>query len=304
MSDERSVSSDYWALRVSLGPEAADAVTNFLCEAGAAGVVEEGDGAPVVVRAFFPPGSDPDATRRRLAEYLNALRELAQPVGPATVDVTRVAEEAWADAWRAHFRPVPVGRGLLVCPPWEAPSTPANGPGGPRTVVVIEPGRAFGTGGHATTQGCLELLERALEASPVGRVLDVGTGSGVLAIAAARLGVRWVDALDLDPEAVAAAVANAARNDVADRVHVVRGAPETWPGVPAELVLANLLGPALVTLAAPLARCCATPGRLIAGGLLVHEVPGVMAAYIPEGFRLVERIEREGWATLLLARDG
>jgi ribosomal protein L11 methyltransferase len=141
-----------------------------------------------------------------------------------------------------------------------------------------------------------------LEAGPVGRLLDVGTGSGVLAIAAARLGVPWVGALDLDPDAVAATISNASRNGVAERVHATLGTPETWSAPPAELVLANLLGSALVALATPLARCCAMPGRLIAGGLLVHEVPTVVASYVPEGFRLVELTEREGWVTLLLAR--
>lgn len=298
------MSGEYWALAVSLAPEAADAVSNFLTEAGALGVVEEGDGAPVALRAFFPPGSDPAETRDRLARYLEELRALAVPVGPGAVEVAPVLEEAWADAWRAHFRPLAIGRRLLVCPPWEVPAAPSpDARGAARVRVVIEPGRAFGTGGHATTRGCLELLERALDAEPAERVLDVGTGSGVLAISAARLGARAVEALDLDPDAVTAATANAARNGVADRVRVEIGTAETWPGPPADLVLANLLGAAHVALAPALARCTAGPGRLVAGGLLAHEVPVVVGSYVPEGFRLVEVTEHQGWATLLLARE-
>jgi len=291
-----------------VAPEAADAVANFLAEAGALGVVEEGDDAPVTLRAFFSPGTDSTDLGGRLERYLDELRALAVPVGPGTVEVAPVIEEAWAEAWRAHFRPLPVGRRLLLCPPWELPpEAPADGREGARLLVVIEPGRAFGTGGHATTRGCLELIERALEAAPaghpVGRVLDVGTGSGVLAIAAARLGAPAVDAVDLDPDAVAAATANAARNGVADRVRVELGTPETWTGPPADLVLANLLGAAHVALAPALARCTAVPGRLVAGGLLSHEVPAAVASFVPEGFRLVEVTEHEGWATLLLARE-
>ncbi|MGH7268175.1 MAG: 50S ribosomal protein L11 methyltransferase, partial [Candidatus Rokuibacteriota bacterium] len=147
---------DYWALVVTIEPEAADAVTNFLWETGALGVVEEADGAAATgLRAFFPPDACPDDTGRRLERYLADLRRLAIPVGSASVSLSRVPEETWADAWRAHFRPLRVGRRLLVCPPWEA----AAGHDG-RTVVVIEPGRAFGTGAHATTRGALELLER------------------------------------------------------------------------------------------------------------------------------------------------
>ncbi len=315
------MSSDYWSLAVSLDPEAADAVANFLAEAGSTGVVEQGQGveagaveagaveagaegaetAPVRLRAFFPPGTDPAETGRRFEGYLDDLRALAVPVGSGTVEITRVPAEAWADAWRAHFRPLPIGRRLLVCPPWEAPAG-ADGPPAARRLVVIEPGRAFGTGSHATTRACLELLERALERRPVERALDVGTGSGILAIAAARLGVPAVTALDVDPDAVAAADANAARNGVAGGVRVEMASLEAWSGPPAPLVLANLLGPALVGLAPLLARYCATPGRLIAGGLLVHEAPSVAAAFTSEGFELVEVLEHEGWAGLLFAR--
>lgn len=297
------MSSDYWSLAVLVDPEASDAVGNFLAEAGATGVVEEGAGAPVRLRAFFPPGTDPADTGRRLAQYLGDLRMLSVPVGPGTVEIARVVEEAWADAWRAHFRPLAIGRRLLVCPPWEIPAGEvAGGRGAERIVVVIEPGRAFGTGSHATTWACLELLERALADRPVERVLDVGTGSGILAIAAARLGARTVTAIDPDPDAVAAAGDNAARNGVADRVRAeLAGLPE-WAGAPAELVLANLLGTALVTLAPALARAVVPRGRLIAGGLLVHETPTVTASFVPEGFELTEVLEREGWAALLLTR--
>ena len=152
--------------------------------------------------------------------------------------VAPLPDEPWADAWRAHFRPVPVGRRLLVCPPWEVPP-PALAQG--RLVVLIEPGRAFGTGGHGSTRSCLELLERALGGGAVSHALDVGCGSGILAIAAAALGVRRVDAIDLDPDAVAATEDNARRNAVADRVRASVADVDGWAGPAAPLVLANLL---------------------------------------------------------------
>jgi ribosomal protein L11 methyltransferase len=133
-------------------------------------------------------------------------------------------------------------------------------------------------------------------------VLDVGTGSGILAIAAARLGVPSVVALDLDPDAVTAAAANAARNGVAERVRVEPTEGASFPGPPAPLVLANLLGTTLVALAPDLGRACATPGRLVAGGLLVSEVPAVTAAFAGCGFAVGDIVEREEWASLLLAR--
>ncbi len=300
MTFQATLSTDYWALAVTLDPEATDAVANFLWEVGAAGVVEEGVDRPVGLRAFFPPGTEPIETRQRVEGYLGELRALAVPIGPGTVEISRVPEEAWAEAWRAHFRPLRIGRRLLVVPPWERPvETPGEAS---LTLIVLEPGRAFGTGSHGSTRGCLELLERALERERVECVLDVGTGSGILAIAAARLGVASVVAVDVDPDAVAAARANAARNGVAERVRVELGSPEAWAGPAAPLVLANLLTPALVALAPALARRTTAPGRLIAAGLLAHDVPAVAASFVPEGFRLAEVVEHEGWASLLLAR--
>jgi ribosomal protein L11 methyltransferase len=289
--------TDYWAVTVTLDPEAADAVANFLWEAGAAGVVEETASGGARLRAFFPPGSDPAPTGRRVTEYLGALHQLAVSVSPATVEITTVPDEAWADAWREHFRPLPIGHRLLVAPPWAIPAD-----AGGRVVVVIEPGRAFGTGSHATTRGCLVLLERVLAATSPPRVLDVGTGSGILAIAAARLGVPAVAALDVDPDAVAAAAANAARNGVAERVRVEPTGAGEWAGPPVPLVLANLLGTTLVALAADLARACATPAWLVAGGLLAPEAPAVTAAFARHGFTVAETVEDEGWASLLFAR--
>jgi ribosomal protein L11 methyltransferase len=293
------LNNDYWTLTVTLDPEAADVVANFLWEVGATGVVEEGAESPVALRAFFPPGADPEEVGRRLGSYLGELRALALPLAPGTVAISHVPEEAWADAWRAHFRPLRIGRRLLVVPPWEQPAL-APGDGAP-VLIVIEPGRAFGTGSHGSTRSCLELLERALESGPVQHALDIGTGSGILAIAAARLGVPWITALDLDPDAVAATAANATRNGVAEHVRVELGSLEAW-AAPAPLVLANLLTSALVALVPALARCTTVPGRLIAGGLLVHEVPVVTASFVPAGFRLAEIVESEGWAALLLTR--
>jgi ribosomal protein L11 methyltransferase len=288
----------YWELTVTLGtdaPETTEAVTNRLWELGAVGVVEEG----AVLRAFFPPGADTARMADSLRDYLDDLAALGLPGVTPRVAVAPLPDEPWADAWRAHFRPVPVGRRLLVCPPWEA-TDPALASG--RRILLIEPGRAFGTGSHGSTRGCLELLERALDGGVVVRALDVGCGSGILAIAAARLGVSRVDAIDVDPDAVAATEENARRNGVADRLHASIAAVDAWAGPPAPLVLANLLGAAHLTLAPTLTELTTPGGVLIAGGLLTAEVPAVAGAFAAAGCWLVEVAEHEGWATLLLRR--
>ena len=294
----------YWDLTVTLGTDAAEtaeAVTNRLWELGAVGVVEEVTPGAAALRAFFPPGTDAASLAEDLRHYLGDLAALALPSAEGSVRVAPLPDEPWADAWRTHFRPVPVGRGLLVCPPWEVPP-PALAQG--RMVVLIEPGRAFGTGGHGSTRSCLELLERALAGGGVSHVLDVGCGSGILAIAAAALGVLRVDAIDLDPDAVAATEDNARRNAVADRVRASVAGVDGWAGPAAPLVLANLLAAAHVTLAPTLVALVAPGGSLIAGGLLAHEVPAVAGVFSAEGCWLVELAEDDGWAALLLRRGG
>jgi ribosomal protein L11 methyltransferase len=292
----------YWELIVTLGADAAETaegVTNRLWELGAVGVVEEITPGAAALRAFFPPGTDAAALAEDLREYLGDLAALALPGAEARVGVAPLPDEPWADAWRAHFRPVPVGRRLLVCPPWEAPP-PAFAPG--RVVVLIEPGRAFGTGGHGSTRSCLQLLERALASAETSHALDVGCGSGILAIAAAGLGVLRVDAIDLDPDAVAATEDNARRNAMADRVRASVAAVDGWAGPAAPLVLANLLAAAHILLASTLAALVTPGGSLIAGGLLTHEVPAVAGAFAAAGCWLVELAEDDGWAALLLRR--
>jgi ribosomal protein L11 methyltransferase len=293
----------YWELTVTLDAEAAETaevVTNRLWELGAVGVVEESVLGRAALHAFFPPGAEPVTLTAALRDYLEGLAALEVPGAPAGIAVVPVPAEPWAEAWRAHFRPLPIGRRLLVCPPWEAPPEPPS----ERVIVLIEPGRAFGTGGHGSTRSCLELLERVLETARIARALDAGCGSGILAIAAARLGVARVDAVDVDPDAVAATLDNARRNGVADRVRGVLASIDAWAGPAAPLVVANLLAAAHVTLAPTLARLVSPGGSLIAGGLLTAEVPAVAGAFAAAGCWLVEVAEHEGWASLLLRRAG
>ncbi|HZS32756.1 MAG TPA: 50S ribosomal protein L11 methyltransferase [Methylomirabilota bacterium] len=292
----------YWRLATTLGgdaPEVVEAVTNFLWEHGALGVVEEPAADGVRLAAFFPPTAASDDLAAGVRAYLAELMALDLPLAPGPVAVERVLEERWAEAWRAHFRPVAVGRRVLICPPWEEPA-PAAAAG--RVVLRIEPGRAFGTGSHGSTRTCLELLERVLARGAVPAALDVGCGSGILAIAAARLGVERVQAIDLDPDAVAATEANAARNGVAGRVHAVCAALEAWTGPAAPLVLANLLATAHRTLAGTLVAATAVPGRLVLGGLLADEVPAVVGEFARRGCVERDGAEHDGWSAVLLER--
>jgi len=286
--------SSYWELTVGVPGDLSEGLTNLAWELGALGVVEEErPGSGATLRAFFPETIAASALEQSVRRYLDGLAQL----GFATardLHVAPLADENWADAWRAHFTPRPVGRRLLIVPPWDERA--ANG----RLVITIEPGRAFGTGHHGTTAGCLEALEAVVERERPARMIDVGTGSGILAIAAARLGVGAVLAVDDDPDAVACAMANAARNHVADRVRcaLADAAALREPRVP--LLVANLLSAAHRRLAAQYRRSVSEDGTLLLGGILDAEAADVVAALADHGLVHRASLSVEGWTTLEL----
>lgn len=284
----------WWEMIVEIPDAAAEALTNFLWEQGAVGVVEEETpGAPARLRAFFPATAGPDTLAARVDGYLAALRALGHAAS-TTARLGPLADHDWTAAWREHFRPVAVGRRLVVLPPWEAR------PPGDRLPLVIEPGRAFGTGHHGTTGGCLALLETVAERERPARAIDLGTGSGILAVAAVRLGIARVLACDTDPDAVAAACANAERNGLGDRIDVVLADARALAAEPAPLVLANLLAAAHRALAASYGRLVAPGGVLIAGGILDVEAEEVARALGPPGFAVEAEERFDGWTTLAL----
>ena len=284
----------YVELTVDAGDEATEALTNFLWELGAVGVVEEAATGPssARLRAFFPAGAATGLVEP-VEAYLDGLRTLGLDAGRRAT-VHAVADADWAAAWREHFRPLAIGRGLLVAPPWEAPVCRD------RVVLIIEPGRTFGTGHHGTTAGCLELLETLVTGAPPARAIDVGTGSGILAIAAARLGVRDVLACDTDPDAVGAALANAARNGVAERVRARLADAGSLDAAPAPLVLANLLAAAHRVLAPRYGGLVEDGGALVLGGLLDAEADDVVAGLAAHGFRREAARSLEGWTSVVL----
>ena len=212
-------------------------------------------------------------------------------VAGARVQVSgREVPDDWADRWRQFHHPILVGDRLWVRPPWEEK---AIRPG--VAEVVIDPGRAFGTGSHATTRLALELL---LEIAPGESVCDLGCGSGVLAIAAAKLGFGPIAAVDADPLAVEATTRNAAVNGVT-LDHVGLYDLRHAPAPAADLILANLMRPLLLRVAALLE---AQPVSLVVSGLLEEEVDEVAAAFAPLAER--RRLTLQGWSALLLSRPG
>jgi ribosomal protein L11 methyltransferase len=290
--------SSYWELTIASSDATSEGLTNFLWELGALGVVEEDIPSETPrLRAFFPATAEAAQLCAQVNRYVEGLEALGLGTH-AEAAIAPLIDGGWATAWREHFRPLPVGRRLVIAPPWDVPVS------NHRLVITIEPGRAFGTGHHATTAGCLEALERQLESAMPDRVLDLGTGSGILAIAAARLAAPAILAVDDDPDAVACAIANAARNGVADRIRAMLGDAGAIALEPAPLVLANLLSAAHVRLAARYRDMVARQGTLVLGGILESEADFVTSTIVTAGFAPDDARTIDGWTTLVFSRNG
>jgi ribosomal protein L11 methyltransferase len=292
----------FWQLTVPTSPEISDGLTNFLWEQGALGVVEEeSPSEPPRLRAFFPHTASSTELLRAIRAYRDSLACLGFRVTGAALEISPLHDGEWASAWQRSFPPLLVGKRLLIVPPWEARD---DATAGARVQVIIEPGRAFGTGHHGSTEGCLVLLEAALDAlgGAPARALDIGTGTGILAISAVKLGVGEVLAVDIDPDAIAAARRNAETNDCADRVRLeLEGPQAVWSTPPFRLVLANLLAHTHLALLPHYARLTAPGGSLVLGGILGEEAEQVNDALESAGFEPSARVIIDGWASLRLA---
>jgi ribosomal protein L11 methyltransferase len=254
-------------------------------------VEEQPAGDRSSLRAFFPEAVPATGLEARVRAYLASLGALGLPV-PAGPTISALADGNWAEAWREHFRPLAVGRRLLVAPPWDVPRAPD------RLVLIIEPGRAFGTGHHGSTAGCLDLLESVLDGERVPCAIDLGTGSGILAVAAARLGVARIVAVDEDPDAIAAATANAELNGAATRIECRLGDAATLDLEPAPLVLANLLTAAHLKMAARYPRLLAPGGTLVLGGILDAEAGRVREVLREQELAPTVTSSIDGWSAL------
>lgn len=280
-------------IAVASHPEAVEAVSEILDRVGYNGIAVDvplDEARPHVVKAYLVYDRSARIKVRRVKEAIGRLRAFGLgPVGE--VEVRRIAEEDWLEAWKAQFTPVRIGE-FLVRPSWtEGPAADAG-----ETVLVLDPGMAFGTGLHPTTRQCLEAVG-ALDL-PGRSVLDVGTGSGILAIAAAKRGATTVVAVDTDALAVRAATENAQRNSV--RVDVRYGSAADVLGR-FDVVLANLVADVLVAIAPDLRARTAPGGTVLVAGIVREKEARVAEALAAVGLRVTGRDQRDDWVRLELA---
>jgi ribosomal protein L11 methyltransferase len=291
-------------MRLTCNEAAARAVADLIVETfdpaeTAASAFEKEPGAAQaagqwIVEVYF--GSEPEASAVRDLVALAAGAEIAK-----AISFDRVERADWIAASLAGFDPVRAGRFLVVGSHARAAAR-AND-----IVIEIEAALAFGTGHHGTTMGCLLALDRlSRQRRRPRRILDIGAGSGILAIAAAKRWKRKVVASDVDAVAVTTARANAVRNGAGPYVNPVKASGTRHPALTGcyDLILANILAGPLKRLAGEIARVAAPGGALVLSGLLVRDVPGLLSMYGSHGFGLLHRDLREGWSTLMLRRHG
>jgi len=289
---------EWLEVSVTVDNETAESVAEVFSPYAYRGVVIEAgpegwDAGQVVVRAYLLADDQLWVNRRRVEEALGHLNQI-RPVSAPTF--RSVIEADWAEVWKERLSVLHIGRHIVIRPSW-LDYAPAPGD----VVVQLDPGMAFGTGLHPTTQMCLVALEKLIR--PEAKVLDLGTGSGILAIAAARLGAGHVLAVDDDPVAAKTARANVVANEAQGIVSVVCGSLAEVSGS-YDLVVVNILARVIIEMVRGGLTTRVCPGGvLIAAGIIADQEPEVVAALEQEDFALVERQQRGDWVCLVVKQS-
>ena len=298
----------WWRLELASLPELEESLLWKLAELGIPRVaVQHRPETPSQRQliAWLPAIDWPEPERQQLAR---ALAPLAEPFGLALPPLqwSQQADEDWSLSWKQHWQADPVGKGLLILPAW-LPCPPEHAE---RRLIAMDPGSAFGTGSHPTTRLCLEALELLAARTPEGlaglRVADLGCGSGVLGLAALRLGAASVAAVDTDSLAVRATADNAALNGLTPQVRVQLGSVEALAelleGQPADLLLCNILAPVIQALCPAFNTVLAANGVGLLSGLLVDQAPALQLALRDEGWQAELTAEQSQWGLMTIRR--
>lgn len=296
---------DWLELSVQASPELVEPLVELFQRYGRRQVVveeaggfnpDEGEsppvGGPVIVRAYVPQDRR-SADRVARIQAGVQLMGLIKPLSP--LEVRTVSPWEWEEAWKAHFQPLRIGGRLVVRPTWHEIEA-AEGD----IVLTLDPGLAFGTGHHPTTRMCLEQLERRVE--PAMRILDLGTGSGLLTQAALLLGAEWALALDTEADAIRASRRNLKAAGLSKRVRIARGTLPHAEASGLDLTVANISAKVLVELAGEIAETLKAGGTLIASGVLEERGDEVREALLAAGLEELEIQQTEDWLALCFRR--
>lgn len=281
-----------WAeIRIETTPQAQDAIGELMVQNGCGGLAIEGE-SPVVVGCYLPVD---DRLEERLLNIQAGLKELPKfelEIGSGEITVRYSEEKDWAEAWKSFFHTTKVGRHIVVKPSWES-YTPEEGD----IVLEIDPGMAFGTGNHPTTKLCLEMLEKYLKRKAV--VVDFGTGSGILAVAAAKLGASLVIAFDSDETAVRVARENVQRNEAEQAIEVHQADSPSFINSKVDLITANIVAEVIMLHSNSLAHLLKQSGLLIASGIIKEKQADVEQAIRDSGLQIVEAPTEGEWVAIV-----
>jgi len=276
----------YYEFVVTAPDESKDALLNKMSEMGCLGVNENGKR----ISAYFKDTHDIIQLRDSLESFRKVLEQAGLDPG-FSFDYLYLSERDWNEPWKKRFIPIDVGEQLSILPPWE--KSDKN-----RIPLIIDPGMAFGTGHHETTKACLQLIERFSKTSPKDRFLDVGTGTGILAIAASRLGFKAVVGVDIDPLAIDAAKRNAELNSL-QNVEILEGAIAGVQGA-FDMIAANLMSEVLINIAPEISARLNYTGIAILSGMLKGQENDVLHAMKRSGLSAIETLVDGRWVSIVL----
>lgn len=309
-----------WAeISIQTTHEAADMVANIFHDLGSSGVVvedpelvnsylrsgrwdysdipEETNTEVVVVKAYLPADEEFDVKLATFEERVQELVSYGINKGSGITQCREIQDEDWESSWKEFFHPVKVGERIVIKPSWEEYAGMEND-----LIIELDPGMAFGTGTHHTTAMCCRALEQVVEPGHV--VFDVGTGSGILAVAAAKLGASKVQAVDLDSVAVKVAKENVAINQVENIVEVARGDLLTGVTGQADIVIANIIATIVIQLLADIPARLKDGGIFIASGIIIERLSEVVAAMAGHNLVVDKVIEEGGWVAIVARKGG
>ena len=278
----------YIEIIVTAPEESHDALINRMSEMGAIGFIEQ-DGGLI---GYFEPNRSPAEICNELGRFKSVL-EASGLAASFSLSHNILPEKDWNETWKKNFTPIDVGDNLTIIPSWLQSATK-------RIPIIIDPGMVFGTGHHETTRTCLSMIEKIARASNKRRFLDIGTGTGILAIGASRLGFEQVTAVDIDPLAVNAAHRNAEANSLIN-VEVLEGTIQTVSSR-FDLITANLLVEILIGIAPELSDRLEPGGRAILSGLLLGQENSVIEAMASAGLTFQEKIIDGKWVSLVMVK--
>jgi ribosomal protein L11 methyltransferase len=309
---------DYIQVAIETTTEAVEAISYFLVEEQAGGVeicdpkdvlaqdksvviydlIDEALLEPandrVYVNAYFSTEINLDEKLEAIKNHLNHIKQFLN-IGTGQISLKNIPEEKWANEWKKYYKPVKLGRNIVIKPTWEDYTSHGE------LIIEMDPGMAFGTGTHETTAMCAALLEKHLQ--PESVVIDVGTGSGILGIIAAKMGAQKVVGVDIDPVAVKVAKENVRMNEVSAQMDVLKGDLIDVITQKGDIVVSNIIADVIIALATQVEKVLAANGIWIASGIIDSRKADVLEALSQNGWQVTEEVQDKNWVALVAKRS-